>query len=53
MGALFDILSIALTHAGIEIHGSGCYHTIVRAEEYAQVGQDGPKTLVRWWRLAI
>ena len=31
------ILSIALTHAGMKIHGNGCYHIIVWAEEYCPV----------------
>jgi hypothetical protein len=42
-------LPTALTYAGIKIHDSGCYHTIVWAEEYAHVGQTGSKTLVRVW----
>ena len=42
-------LPMALTHAGIEIHDSGCYHTIVRAEEYCHVGQTEAKLLVSVW----
>jgi len=43
-------LSLALTQAGMEIHGGGCYHIIVWAEEYAHVGQGGSKTLTRMWQ---
>ena len=43
-------LSIALAHAGIEIHGGGCYRIIGWAEEYVRVGQDGSKTLTRMWQ---
>lgn len=39
------LLSIALSHAGIEIHGSNWYHNIVWAEEHVHVWQDGSKSL--------
>jgi hypothetical protein len=42
-------LSIAPTQAGMKIHGSGCYHTIVWAEEYDHLGIARWKSLVHEW----
>ena len=42
-------LSIALTHTGMEIHGSHCNPTIVWAVEYDHVGQAGLIAVVRTW----
>ena len=42
-----SFLSITLPHARIEIHVSGCYHTIVWGKEYCHVRLDGSCKLVR------
>ena len=49
MRQFMSFLSIALSHAGIEICGSTYYHIVVSAEEYYNIGQDGSKLKVRVW----